>query len=49
MKIMAKPGVCWVLKSPFYSYGLLAYYFKISADINDKVEATFKKALRIIK
>jgi hypothetical protein len=47
MKIMAKPGVCGVLKSPFYSYGLLAYYFKISVDINDKVDATLQKALRI--
>jgi O-antigen/teichoic acid export membrane protein len=30
-------------------YGLLAYYFKISTDINEKVDATLRKALRIIK
>lgn len=30
-------------------YGLLAYYFKISSDINDKVDATLKKTLNFIK
>jgi O-antigen/teichoic acid export membrane protein len=30
-------------------YGVLAYYCKISADINDKVNATLKKAYQIIK
>ncbi|MES2428801.1 MAG: oligosaccharide flippase family protein [Bacteroidota bacterium] len=30
-------------------YGLLAYYFNISSDINDKVNATLKKAYSIIK
>jgi O-antigen/teichoic acid export membrane protein len=30
-------------------YGLLAYYFKISPDINDKVEATLKKTFNFIK
>jgi len=27
-------------------YGALAYYFKISTDINDKVDATLKKIFR---
>ncbi|MGF7082374.1 lipopolysaccharide biosynthesis protein [Mucilaginibacter sp. UYCu711] len=30
-------------------YGVLAYYLKISTDINDKVDATLQKALHIIK
>ncbi len=30
-------------------YGLLAYYFKISPDINDKVDATLKKTFNFIK
>jgi O-antigen/teichoic acid export membrane protein len=30
-------------------YGLLAYYFKISADINEKVDKTLKKVYQYIR
>lgn len=43
LDIAVRSGVTVVI------YGLLAYYFKISTDINDKVDATLKKTLQIIR
>jgi O-antigen/teichoic acid export membrane protein len=43
LDIVVRSGITTVV------YGVLAYYLKISTDINDKVKATFKKAFRIIK